>query len=107
MPPLVYPAGTATLRVVRPSMVRLVAPLLAMVPVTWLPFTQAFLPLRMLAALAASVVLYVVSTYSAGMAATLTLESTLPLVGVTVWALLVGVTLLLSLVMLTLPLPLW
>ena len=61
----------------------------------------------MLAALAASVVLSVVSTYSAGMAATLTLESTLPLVGVTVWALLVGVTLLLSLVMLTLPLPLW
>ena len=60
-----------------------------------------------LAALAASVVLSVVSTYSAGMAATLTLESTLPLVGVTVWALLVGVTLLLSLVMLTLPLPLW
>ena len=78
-----------------------------MVPVTWLPFTQAFLPLRMSAAPAASVVLSVVSTYRSGMAAITTLDSTLPLVGVMVCALLVGVALLLSVVMPTLPLPLW
>ena len=72
------PAGIVTLDVVMPSMLWSTAPLFAMVPVIFVPATYAMEPVNNWSAVA---VASVVVMYSAGMAATVTLDRTLPAVG--------------------------
>ena len=92
-----------TLVVVRPSIVAVALPLSGMEPVIFAPFTKAVLPSRIFAASASALE---VSANASGIAATLTLVRTLPVDGTMSCVALVGVTVFVSTVTDTLPVPL-